>query len=143
MKRSVFLMITLFLSIATLPSIAQQEEDTKEAQQKAEEWLPLVDENDYSASWDEASPIFQQAISEDKWAETAKQVRSQVGDFESRNIQQAQYTTSLPNAPEGEYVVVQYESAFSNLENAIEIVVMNKTGDGEWAPIGYNIQPAQ
>lgn len=65
-----------------------------------------------------------------------------MGALQSRDVKKAEYTTSLPKAPEGEYVVVEYASAFSNLEDAVETVVMTKTEEDDWATVGYFIRPA-
>nr|WKN36197.1 DUF4019 domain-containing protein [Tunicatimonas sp. TK19036] len=143
MLRTFFLLATISFAMLTPQSFAQSQnqEEAEVAQQKAEEWLTFVDKGNYTESWNQASPLFQQNVTEDQWSQVAKQLRDQLGELESREVQQAQYTTSLPNAPEGEYVVVQYNSEFSNIDSTVETVVMNKTEEGEWAAIGYSVPP--
>ena len=52
-------------------------------------------------------------------------------------------TTKLPGAPDGEYVVIQYKSAFANQPTAIETIVPMLDKDGKWHVSGYFIKPAE
>lgn len=116
--------------------------ETEAAETAAESWIALVDSESYVDSWEAASPAFQTGISQDEWATAVEQVRGQVGTIESRTLLDSQYHTSLPNAPEGEYVVLQYESVFTQLPQAMEMVVLTKADD-EWKAAGYQVVPAQ
>jgi len=48
--------------------------------------------------------------------------------------------TSMPGAPDGEYVVIQFESSFANKESAVETVTPMKGEDGVWRVSGYYIK---
>jgi hypothetical protein len=45
--------------------------------------------------------------------------------------------TSLPGAPDGEYVVIQFMSSFENKRFAIETVTPMKDKDAKWRVSGY------
>jgi hypothetical protein len=45
----------------------------------------------------------------------------------------------LPGAPEGEYVVIQYETQFEHKAGAIETVTPLREKDGSWRVSGYFI----
>ena len=47
---------------------------------------------------------------------------------------------TLPGAPDGEYVIQQYASAFENKKEAMESVVLMKEKDGTWKVVGYFIK---
>jgi len=53
------------------PSVSQTQtqalEKEKEGKNGAESLLDLVDHRQYAKSWEEASPSFKTAVSEDKW----------------------------------------------------------------------------
>lgn len=117
------------------------QEDAAEA--AAGEWIALVDTAGYASSWQEAAPVFQSGISEDEWVQAVEQVRGQVGEIESRSLYNSEYRTTLPNAPQGEYVVLQYQSSFARLPQAMEMVVMTKTEEDDWKAAGYQVVPAQ
>lgn len=50
------------------------------------------------------------------------------------------YMTSLPGAPDGEYVVVQFETSFTNKKAAAETVTPMLENDGQWRVSGYYIK---
>ena len=130
-----FLIIICFISTHSIAGEAE-----KEALKAAEEWLILIDNNDYSASWDNAAALFKQAITKEQWAESFKALRPAMGDLISRNLKSATYTNSLPGAPDGEYVVIQFSSRFTNKKAAIETVTPMKDPDGKWRVSGYYIK---
>ena len=130
-----FLIIICFISTHSIAGEAE-----KDALKAAEEWLILIDNNDYSASWDNAAALFKQAITKEQWAESFKALRPAMGDLISRNLKSATYTNSLPGAPDGEYVVIQFSSRFTNKKAAIETVTPMKDPDGKWRVSGYYIK---
>ena len=67
-------------------------------------------------------------------------MRRPLGGLLSRSVQAAKYATSLPGAPDGEYVVIQFTTGFSNKESAIETVTPMKGPDGVWRVSGYFIK---
>ena len=69
-----------------------------------------------------------------------KSVRSQFGKVLSRKVKSAKYTTSLPGAPDGEYVVIQFDSSFANKKSAIETLTPALDKDGKSRVSGYFIK---
>ncbi len=143
-----FAFATIALVGAVRPGYAQQTQPTADtasavqaAQTAGEAWLTLFTEGKGKESWAEASKHFQSAIAENAWAQQAAALRSQFGTLGSRKLEKAEYSTEVPNAPPGEYVVLTYESAFANLPAAREIVALTRE-DGSWKVIAYYVQPA-
>ena len=112
----------------------------KEAMQAALTWLSLVDKEQYDQSWNEAASYFKDAISQQQWLQSMKSVRKPLGQNLSREVKSQQYHTSLPGAPDGEYVVIQFASSFSNKKSAVETVTPMLDTDGEWRVSGYYIK---
>jgi hypothetical protein len=106
----------------------------------AEKWLPMVDSGNYGQSWREAAGYFRYAINEEKWVQTINAVRNPLGKLISREVQNTTYWTSLPNAPDGEYIVIQFKTSFGNKKSAIETVTPIFEKDGIWRVSGYYIQ---
>lgn len=48
--------------------------------------------------------------------------------------------TSLPGAPDGKYVVIQYDTSFENKKAAVETVTPMLDKDGKWRVSGYYIK---
>jgi hypothetical protein len=69
-----------------------------------------------------------------------KATRAPLGKVISRKVKSAVYKTSLPGAPDGKYVVIQYESSFEHKASAIETVTPMLGDDGQWRVSGYYIR---
>jgi hypothetical protein len=66
--------------------------------------------------------------------------RKPLGKTISRKLKNKIYATSLPGAPDGEYVVIQYETTFENKKSAIETITLMLDKDGKWRVSGYYIK---
>lgn len=111
----------------------------KAALDSAEKWLALVDDGSYGQSWDETSGYFKNAITKQQWRESLQAYRKPLGKLVSRKLISTQYATSLPGAPDGEYVLIQYETSFENKKSAIEKITPMLDKDGKWRVSGYFI----
>lgn len=134
-------LITAFLIIVVLAQTSFSDQ-TKEsaAISVAENFLQLVDSGRYSESWDATSKLFKSQISKQEWAEQLDTVRPLFGNIINRKIEDQKYTKSLPGAPDGEYVVIQFSTEFENKKKAIETVTPMLESDGEWRVSGYYIR---
>jgi len=137
MKRSSCLILMLCLAFATL---AFAQDNTKAAEAASEAWLKFVDSGDYSQSWVEASSLFKAAVTEKQWEQKITAARHPLGALISRKLKSAKYTTTLPGAPDGQYVVIQYDTSFANKKAAIETVTPMLDKDGQWRVSGYFIK---
>jgi len=112
----------------------------KAATAAAQTWLATVDDGQYAQSWDQASELFRKAITQDKWVSALENVRKPLGNLVSRKLKSAQPMTELPGAPDGQYVVMQFETSFANKKSAIETVTFMLEKDGQWKSAGYFIK---
>jgi hypothetical protein len=106
----------------------------------ANEWLQLVDNTKYDESWNSAAEFFKSAVVRDSWRQTLQAFRSPLGKIISRKVKSKKFTTFLPGAPDGQYVVIQYEASFENKKSAIETVTPMLDKDGKWRVSGYYIK---
>ena len=134
---SVFLCFSILCLLS--PIVLAVDAETA-AQKAAQKWLGLVDSGQYDLSWDTAAALLKNAITKAQWHQTISGVRPPMGRLISRNLISATYTTALPGAPDGEYVVIQFRSSFSNKKSAIETVTPMKNPDGIWQVSGYYIK---
>ena len=132
---SLFLVLSLFAAYAIAGQSPEQS-----AQQAAESWLALTDTGKYAESWNQAGEIFRSAITEDQWVKTIKAVRGPLGKLLSRNLRIADFKTSLPGAPDGQYVVIQYDTVFEKKQTAVETITPMLEKDGKWRVSGYYIK---
>jgi hypothetical protein len=110
------------------------------AKAAAESWLALVDAGKYAESWNQAASLFRDQVSSDQWARSVGAARGPLGAVESRAFDTAEYTRTLPGAPDGEYVVLAYKTWFANKKSAVEIVTPTKDKDGKWRVSGYFVR---
>jgi hypothetical protein len=119
--------------------ITVSKEQKEEIVNDAKAWLVLIYDNDYSQSWDNAASLFQKAISKEEWTEQLSDIVPPLGQVISRDVISSDYHTTLPGAPDGEYVVIQFKTAFENKNETIETVTQMKDGD-QWKVSGYFIK---
>jgi len=67
-------------------------------------------------------------------------VRKPISKLVSRKIKRKTYTTSLPSAPDGEYVVIQFETSSEDEKSAVEKVIPMLDKCGNWRVSGYYIK---
>jgi hypothetical protein len=72
--------------------------------------------------------------------ESLRAARKPLGELVSRKLKSANFMTSLPGAPDGEYVVLQFETAFENKKSAVETITPMLEKDGKWRVSGYYIR---
>ena len=118
---------------------AHADEKTDPAVKAAKEWLALVDAKEYKKSWQEAAPFFKENVKEEQWSEMIASVRKPLGKMESRELISAEHKTSLPGAPDGEYVVIQFKTTFTDKRDSVETITPMKA-DGVWRVSGYFIK---
>jgi hypothetical protein len=140
MLRKMACLVAVALALSVITAIAQDSDKEKTAVLAAEKWLKMVDEGKYSDSWQEAAEYFRNAINQEQWNLSLRGVRKPLGEVVSRQMKSATYTTSLPGAPDGEYVVIQFDTSFENKKTAIETVTPMMDQDGTWRVSGYYIK---
>src|SRR5215510_14892238 len=96
---------------------------------------------DYAQSWNQTSSLsksgiqtrslFKPGSSEQQWQSSLAALQTQLGRAVSRNLKSRQYAEELPYEPEGEYVVLKYETSFERLKG-VETVILMKEKDGAW-----------
>ena len=103
-------------------------------------WLALTDAGDYPRSWDQAAGFFQASVSKSNWIHAVGKARQPLGSLISRKVKSVTFTRSLPGVPDGEYVVIQYDTQFEHKDSAIETVTPLLEKDGSWKVSGYYIK---
>lgn len=106
------------------------------AAKAAGEWLKLIDGAEYGKAWDESASVFRERVTRQQWVDGVPKNRSEFGAFKSRTPTGTAYRTSIPGAPEGEYVMVRFTSEFEK-NPASEEVVTVMLQSGAWRPVGY------
>jgi hypothetical protein len=134
------MLYALLLLILAAPAVPGTETPASGAESAARAWLTLLDAGKYADSWSSAAGVFRQKISASQWEAAAAGARAPLGALKSRTLQSATPRSTLPGAPDGEYVVIQFASSFEHKASAVETVTPMKDADGKWHVSGYFIQ---
>ena len=138
--KALLAVVTAALVLVGLSASADDSAAVAQAEVAAKSWLALTDSGKYRESWDNASSVFKVAVTKADWEKALKGVRSPLGAMKTRKVKSATFTRTLPGAPDGEYVVIQFESQFENKATAIETVTPARDKDGAWRVSGYYIK---
>jgi hypothetical protein len=131
---------SLLLVLVLAPIVGLSADDkTRAAEKAAVDWLALVDATQYEASWNEAAALFKGQVSTSNWLKAVTAVRSPLGGVVARNLISATYATNLPGVPDGEYVVLMFQTVFENKAKAVETVTPMLDGNA-WRVSGYYVR---
>ena len=118
----------------TVPTTAM----TPTPDDRAKQWLTLVDDANYADSYKQMGAMATAKVSADVWAQKIKDTRGPLGAMSSRDLKDVKMTKTLPGVPDGQYATVRYDSAFARKAAAVETVVLSSGKDG-WSVVGYFI----
>jgi len=126
---------------ADAPATAASVVEAKEAaaQAAAEKWLALLDRGEFGKAWDETAKLFRERVKRQQWVDGLPATRKPFGSMKSRKFELAVYKTSLPGAPDGEYVTMRFITAFEKKSDAEELLTL-ALEDGAWRATGYLIK---
>ncbi len=134
--------LAIFAICAEEPSMAEKPEDPKiaAAASAAEAWLKLADEGQYEKTWQSAAEYFRKTVGRKQWMQSFSAIRGAIGKNTGRKSIGMKFSTSLPGAPDGEYVTIIYQSEFEKKKAAVETITPMLDKDGIWRVSGYYIK---
>ena len=91
-----------------------------------------------SKSWQQADALFKSQLSKANWKSALNTVRAPLGKVATREQISANAYSSLPGAPQGKYLIVQFKTQFS-ARLAVETLTLSKSS-GQWRAVGYFIK---
>lgn len=98
---------------------------------RAREWLVLVDDKNYAQSWNQAAKTFQGRQKADVWAKDADTLRTPLGAVASRGLKSIDLTRN-------NVAVIRYDTAFARKAAATETVTL-AFENGSWAVSDYSV----
>jgi hypothetical protein len=137
----------LFAAQTPAPAPMQQAEpaaDPHTAEEQAAErqalgFLGYLDHGRFADSYAYTGMLIRAQLDRDSYAKQLEKARAGVGALLSRELINATYATTLPGAPEGQYVVLNYGASFANRQQAEETVTL-AFAKGYWRVSGYYIK---
>jgi hypothetical protein len=120
----------------TAPRTDEHAAEEKLAESEALGFLKALDEGRYKESYDYTSNLIRSKMDSAQLAAELQKDRQPVGKLKTRKLLNMSYTTTLPNAPAGEYVVLQYQTDFEKKSAAVETMTM-VFENGYWRVAGW------
>ena len=139
MSKAIKLIVAMVMMTGIVLAGGNEEKEAK-AITSGKQWLSLCDQAKYSESWKQAATYFKNAVKKEQWKQMAAAVRAPLGKVEKRDVKSKTYQTKVPGAPDGEYVIIQFNSVFENKKEAVETVTMMMDKDRGWRVSGYFIK---
>jgi uncharacterized protein DUF4019 len=136
-KQFVALLLLLFF---TSVIHASDSDILEKVESSARSWLDLVDKDEYTESWRKSSAVLREKMSESDWVKSITAIRAPLGSAGARYIATAAQTKSWPKLPDGEYIVLQFYTTFSNKGLAMETIVLAKQQDETWPVADYSVE---
>ena len=136
---AVLIVACLFMIFFPMLSERPDSEKADLAIPVATEFLQMIDEGQYRESWQSSARLMQEKVAQEDWVEKLNKARNLSGDLIKRNQKSASYSTEAKDSPEGEYIMLIYQSTFQKAENVSEYVTV-MLEDGAWKVAGYFMQ---
>ena len=125
----------LLLVAMALGGCARAIELTPDMSQAADKILARIDRQQYVATWREAASIFRDSVAQEDWLRIVNDLREPHGALQERLLRSASAQTDPVNSPDGEYVMVAYDSKFADTV-VVETLVLYLE-DEDWRMAGY------
>jgi len=111
--------------------------DESVAKEVALQWLGLVDSEKYEESWRHMAEFARAKIAAGEMAERLSAAREPLGNIVSRDFARSTVLEQVDDAPAGKYVVLEFDSKFSNGLSFTERVTPCMEADGQFKVAGY------
>jgi len=98
---------------------------------RARQWLVLVDDKNYAQSWSESGKAFQTRQKTDAWAKSAATLRAPLGAVASRGLKSIDLSRS-------NIAVLRYDTVFAHKAAAVETVTLVYE-NGSWSVTDYSV----
>ncbi|MDB5741568.1 MAG: LuxR family transcriptional regulator [Alphaproteobacteria bacterium] len=131
----------LLVLCAAVPALAQSGNQTGKKpvitastptpDDRARQWLVLVDDKNYSSSWMQSGKAFQGRQKADAWARDAGVRREPLGAVASRGLKSIDLSRS-------NVAVIRYDTVFAHKAAAVETVTLSFE-NGSWAVTDYSV----
>jgi len=106
---------------------------------QAQVWLCALDSGGFLKTWEQSAEVLRARVTPDQRRQALEALRKPLGEPKFRKLKDATEVTSLPGAPDGRYLVMQFETVFASERRLSEIVTFQQEKDGVWRAVDYVI----
>lgn len=128
--------------IAAVVWLRHRRHSLSSARASAEAWVKLVDQGDGEVSWRQAAVSFKTVTPSQKWMASVQHMRRTLGPRLWRRFRRGTATHLLPTGQRGEFMLLEFDSAFGHRTGACESIALVLESDGQWRVVWYDIKEA-
>lgn len=129
---------SLLISGPALAASAPAMSITVSPDDRAKQWLTLVDDQNYADAYQQMGTAGRGKIAADPWTQKIRDARVPLGAVSSRALKDVKMTKTLPGMRDGQYATIRYDSAFARKAGGVETVTLILE-NGAWSVISYFI----
>jgi hypothetical protein len=107
------------------------------ATEQATAWLGALDLGHYDEAWNGLATVMKRGSSLEDWTRDVRAPRQQLGKPGGRELERAEFATTVRGAPTGNYVTVAYVSHFADAPPILETVLLTFEVE-RWRVAGYS-----
>jgi len=135
-------LILACLAIIFGPRIHQKPDSEKgeEATAAAAQFLDLLDAGEYERSWQISASLMKEKVTQEEWVDKLTRIRSISGPLLERTQKRMSFNTAAKDSPEGEYILMFFDSSFEVQKSAKEQVTLMLEEDNVWRVAGYFVK---
>jgi hypothetical protein len=111
------------------------------ADSSALHWLKLLDSGQLATCWEQAATSLKQLAAQPIWEQSVHHDRARFGPLGVRQRITALYSTTVPNAPVGKYVFLEYRAQAASGAYVVDWVGEVLDGERGWRVASYVIRP--
>jgi hypothetical protein len=100
--------------------------------ERARQWLVVLDDGDYGRGWQEAGAAMKARQTAAGWTAATRAAREPLGAMASRNLKSIELVRQ-------DQAVVRYDSVFAHKAAAVETVTLGLSNGG-WSVTGYTVK---
>lgn len=121
--RILSLLIILIVGIA-IP-VSAEPLSQAEAEDQARDFLLFLDQGQQDQAWFAMAPTFQALNDQAHWQSRQQVIRATYGSLAFRELRGVRYRQTLNLSPDGDYVLVQFQSSYQHKAETVETVVLD------------------
>ncbi|MGK2905009.1 MAG: DUF4019 domain-containing protein [Desulfuromonadales bacterium] len=135
----VLIVASFFMIIFPILNERPDTQKAEKARAAALEFLHLLDADKYAESWRIAADLMKEKVTKQEWIEKITRTRTLAGALVERSEEDASYSTTAKDSPDGEYIALTFATKYQRAESVTEFVTV-MLEDGHWKVAGYFIQ---
>jgi hypothetical protein len=138
MKRLLFAVV---VALAANGAVRAESPDAKlDSAEVSRRWLEAYQASDCDRSWALTAAPWRELQSKARWCEINDGLRKMAGKLVRREPRETTRTSTLPDLPRGEYVVMKFLTQFEDSPRNQEELALAREPDGQWRVVGYHLK---